>query len=67
MGLKDQCYTFMTALDKIVNMIRCVDCLKARKESLELTCKSQEITREHCIVCIDSCIHQYLNYRDISI
>ena len=53
-GLKDQCFSFMVTLDGIVNMIRCVYCLKSKKKSLLVTCKSQEVLKEHCIVSINN-------------
>lgn len=63
-GLKNQCYTFMTTLDNIVNMIRCVECLKAKKNSLIAFHKSQEITKEHCNVRNDNvCMYTFITLR----
>ena len=49
-GLKDQCFSFVKAVDRIANMVRCVDCLKEKKKEVR---NSQDITKEHCIVSID--------------
>lgn len=54
--LEDQCFTFMTTLDNIVNMIRCADCLNEKKKSLAAIRESLEITKEHCIVSIDDIV-----------
>lgn len=53
-GLKDQCFSFVMTLDSVINMIRCVDCLNAKKKSLTTSCNSQEITKEHCTVSISN-------------